>query len=244
MTGLVLYNRQFKPRWHMTALTILAIAFFVHLGSWQLQRAAEKQQMIANEAQLSNQAAVLWEPGMANPGQYQPVALQGFLLPDVLLLDNQHNHHQFGYDVLSPMQLSSGGVVLIDRGWIMGDPARQQFPDVITPVHQLTLSGQAYYPSDKVRVLGQILEKKQKNLAIIEKIDTHLISQFLHKSVYPFIIRLSPDEAHGYVREWPVVSMPPERHKAYAVQWFAMALAILAIFIGLNLKKLDEQSET
>lgn len=241
---MVLFNRQFKPRWHMTALALLAMGFFVYLGTWQLQRATEKREMIAKEAQLAKYAPTLWEPGMPHPGQYQSVELRGYFLPEVLLLDNQHHHHQFGYHVLSPMQSSSGGVVLIDRGWVSGDPARKQFPDVTNPVKTLKLAGQAYYPSDKIRVLGQILERKNARLAILEKIDTHLISQFLHKSVYPFIIRLSPDEANGYVREWPVVSMPPERHKAYAVQWFAMALVILAIFVGLNLKKLDEHSET
>lgn len=241
---MALYNRQFTPRWHMTTLALMAMSFLVYLGTWQLQRAAEKREMIVSEAQLASQAPIMWEPGMVNPGQYQPVELQGFFLPEVFLLDNQHHQHQFGYHVLTPMQLNSGGVVIIDRGWVSGDPARKQFPEVTNPRQVLKLSGQAYYPSDKIRVLGQILEKKRINLAIIEKIDTHLISQFLHKSVYPFIIRLSPDEAHGYVREWPVVSMSPERHKAYALQWFAMALVILVIFVGLNLKKLDEQSET
>lgn len=244
MSGSGFLNRQFAPGWQMTTVAILVIAFFIYLGMWQLQRADEKKEMIAREAHLSIQAPVVWEPGMANPKQYQSVILQGFFLPEVFLLDNQHYQHQFGYHILTPMQLTSGSVVVFDRGWVAGDPARKHFPAVTQSGQFVKLSGQTYYPSDKTRVLGQVLEKKSANLAILEKIDTHLVSQFLHKSVYPFIIRLSPNEANGYVREWPLVSMSPERHNAYAIQWFAMALVILAIFIGLNLKKPDEKNET
>ena len=51
-------------------------------------------------------------------------------------------------------------------------------------------------------------------------------------------MRLSTDESSGFVREWAIVSMPPVRHVGYAVQWFAMALAILILFIALNVKKI------
>ena len=85
-------------------------------------------------------------------------------------------------------------------------------------------------------MLGQALEKKEAGLAVVELLDTHLISQFLHKSVYPFIIRLGKQSANGYVREWAVVAMPPERHYGYALQWFAMALVLLIIYVSLSLK--------
>ena len=81
------------------------------------------------------------------------------------------------------------------------------------------------------------MDKKDENLAIIELIDTQLISQFLHKSVYPFIIRLSSQSKYGFVRDWPVIAMSVERHYGYAFQWFAIAFAIFIIFIILNMKK-------
>lgn len=84
---------------------------------------------------------------------------------------------------------------------------------------------------------GAGLRREKNNVTIIERIDTKLIGQFLHKSVYPFIIRLDKANAQGYVREWSIVAMPAERHYAYALQWFAMAFVILILFIALNLKK-------
>ena len=64
-----------------------------------------------------------------------------------------------------------------------------------------------------------------------------IIRQFLLKSVYPFIIRLSPQAEYGFVRDWPVVAMSVERHFGYALQWFAIALVIIILFIVLNVKK-------
>ena len=244
MANLVFFNRRFKPGWQMTALALLAIVFFVYLGLWQLQRAQEKKIMLAAHAQLASQNPIHWKPGMVNPKQYEPLVIEGNLLSETFLLDNQHYQHHFGYDVLTPMQLNDKTIVLIDRGWVRGDDRRHHFPEIVNPKHVIQLSGQAYYPSKKNWILGQGLEKKRANLAIVELIDTQLISQFLHKSVYPFIIRLDKTAANGFVREWPLVSMPPERHNAYAFQWFAMALVLLVIFIGLNMKKIHENSET
>ena len=37
-----------------------------------------------------------------------------------------------------------------------------------------------------------------------------------------------------YETHWPIVAMGPEKHLAYAVQWFAMALALLALYLYLG----------
>lgn len=236
-------KRTFTPHWAMTLSALLTIGLFVFLGVWQLQRAKEKASMLDQAANLSLQTPGKWKVGQALPLQYQPIVVKGEYLSPVLLLDNQHHQHQFGYHVITPLSVDKNQVILIDRGWIAGDLNRRQFPSISTPSQFLQISGQAYYPSNKEWVLGQEIEQKTANLIFIERINTQLISQFLHKSVYPFIIRLNKDEAYGYVREWSIVSMPPERHKAYAFQWFAMALAIFVIYVGLNLKKVNEKTE-
>ncbi|CDZ77514.1 hypothetical protein BN59_01797 [Legionella massiliensis] len=237
MVSLTCFNRRFTPDWRMTILALLAILFFTRLGFWQLERAEEKKQMLAAQASLAKQAPLSWEATLPLPKQYQPVRVSGQYLDEILLLDNQHYQHQFGYHVLSPLLLSSGQILLIDRGWVAGDIRRQNFPAINTPKDLVTLTGSAYYPSDKNWVLGQVMEEKTAKMAIIERVDSKLISQFLHKSVYPFIIRLENGGGQNFVREWPVVAMPPERHYAYAMQWFAIASVVLILFIALNMKK-------
>ncbi|STX50601.1 Uncharacterized conserved protein [Legionella busanensis] len=239
MASLTCFHRRFTFNWLMIMGVIFSSSFFIYLGIWQLNRAHEKKSMLITEKYLSEKSPIKWQVN-SNPKQYQQIIVQGQYLPQNFLLDNQHYEHQFGYNVLTPLLLSDGKVILIDRGWIKGDLDRRKLPTITFLNKSLQLLGQVYYPSSKNWVLGQILEEKTPNLAVIEQIDPVKISQFLHKSVYPFIIRLHKLEKNGYIREWAVISMPPARHKAYALQWFAMALAIWVIFIGLNLKKTNE----
>lgn len=246
MHSLTGFNVRFTPRWHMSLLALMAILLFTRLGFWQIQRAVEKKQMISAHRALAKHAPVSWQPSNELPIQYQPITVEGHFLSDVLLLDNQHYQHQFGYHVISPFVLANQHVILVDRGWIAGDVTRQTLPVIDLLMDFRTIVGSVYYPSEKNWLLGQLIEKEQANVAIVELIDTQLIGQFLHKSVYPFIIRERAQEVGGYVREWAVVAMPPQRHYAYALQWFAMALVILIIFIALNIttKKKHENCQT
>ena len=92
-------------------------------------------------------------------------------------------------------------------------------------------------PSRKSFVLGLGFESRGAHRAVIESIDFDTIAQFLHKSVYPFIIRLDKTSQAGFVRDWVTVVMPPARHQGYAFQWFALATVVLVVFIALNCKK-------
>ncbi|ARG98116.1 SURF1 family protein [Legionella micdadei] len=237
MVSVTCFNRCFTLNWRIAILTFLMVLFFARLGFWQLARAEEKKHMLATQATYAKQAPTIWNVGMNPPAQYQQIRVRGKYLPQVFLLDNQHYQHQFGYHVLSPLMLDGNKVVLIDRGFIAGEMNRQVLPEIIVPTDLMNLTGYAYFPSEKNWVLGQAYEKRQAKITIIERIDTKMVGQILHKSVYPFIIRLNKEAAQEYVREWSVVAMPPERHYAYALQWFAMASVILILFIALNLKK-------
>lgn len=240
MLSLTCFNRRFTTDWPMAIVVFFAILLFLRLGYWQLARAEEKKQLLAAQARAAQQRPLSLSSAETRPQQYQSIKVKGRYLPDILLLDNQHHAHRFGYNVLSPFELSSGKVVLIDRGWVPGDKDREILPEITIPAGTLTVKGYVYYPSEKNWVLGQAYEKKNDQVTLVERIDTQLIGLFLHKSLYPFIIRLNNDEQEGYLREWAIVSMQPERHYAYALQWFALALVILILFISLNLQKNDE----
>jgi len=44
-------------------------------------------------------------------------------------------------------------------------------------------------------------------------------------------VRLDAGTPGVFVRDWPVISTTPEKHRAYAVQWFAMAAMLLALHL-------------
>lgn len=223
----------------MFFLTMIGIIFFCRLGFWQIDRAHEKNQMLAQQHKFTHQQPLRWQSSLGNPQQYQPITLRGVFLSETFLLDNQHYQHQLGYDVLSPFQLNDGAVILVDRGWLASSGSRLSSLGIKTPKGELVLNGVAYYPLLNRWILSNSFEKNTDGVVIVEQIDVKSIGIFLHKSLFPFIMRLSNEDNYGFVRDWPIVSMSPARHYAYAFQWFAIALTILIIFIALNFKKND-----
>ncbi len=236
MFSLSFFGVTFTFSWRMFLCALIAILVLMGLGHWQVMRAQEKKALLLQAQRASDYPPVSWQ-GAKLPARYQSLTVQGTYLPQIFLLDNQHHAHQFGYDVLSALVLSNGSVVLVDRGWLKADVIRQTLPSVFIPKGRQKITGYAYYPSHKQWVLGPVVEVKTQQISVIEMISPHLIGKILHKSVYPFIIRLHATEPHGYLRQWSLVSMPPSRHIAYAIQWYAMAAIVLGLFIGLNVKK-------
>lgn len=239
MLSVTLFRYRFTTNWLMFLLALAGFTFFLKLGFWQLQRAAEKQTLLNTYHNRQKSAATNWESEDILPKNYSRINVSGFFYPQQLFLDNQHYQHQFGYNALSALALSNGYLVIIDRGWIAGDPSRVRFPKVTAPTQKVKLSGTVYWPT-KQWILGPIIEKKSNTLYLLERFDNNILSQVLQKKVYPFIIRLDAESPYGFRRHWEVVSMPPQRHKAYALQWFVMASLVIILFIALNLKKKNE----
>ena len=235
--SLTCFNRHFTPSWLMTLLAFVFIVLFVKLGFWQIQRGQEKNKMLVAQASMQRQPAQIWQTETALPKQYQPLIVQGQFLPTLFYLDNQHHDHQFGYHIISPLLLDNNKVLLIDRGWMKGDMNRSKLPAVTIPQGKIRVKGAAWYPSAGMWALGPEIDKRSGNVAVIESVKLDLVSQFLQKTVYPFIIRLDAKAEAGFVRQWPVVAMLPAKHYAYAFQWFAMALVIVILYVALNLKK-------
>jgi surfeit locus 1 family protein len=231
------FRYTFTPSFRMMILSLLGMIIFTLLGFWQLHRAAEKKYIISAQQQAHRQLPTHWSYHASLPQQHARIIVEGHFLKQLFFLDNQHEQHQFGYHVISPFMLTNQHIILVDRGWVQGELTRTSLPIIETPNQHIELQGSAYYPSSKQWTLGQVFENKEPGIAIMERLDTKLTSQFLHKSVYPFIIRLDKDAPHGYQRVWRIINMPPERHLAYAFQWFAMSLVVLILFITLNLKK-------
>ena len=236
MPSVTAFHFSFTPSWRMILLTLISMGLFIRLGYWQLDRGQEKRRLVAAYQTQATQLPTPF-PGV-DPKPYQRLSVQGHYLPINLLLDNQHHDHLFGYDVLTPFMLTNGKVVIIDRGWVNGDNKRTTFPNLTTPSSPQTITGQAYFPSPKRWLLGEAIDVKSKQLAVLETMDITIMSQFLHKSLYPFIIRQSPDDAEGYLRAWAIVSSSPERHDGYALQWFMFAFVVGILFIALNVKKI------
>ena len=234
----------FAPKMVFVLLTLIVMGLFNTLGIWQLHRADEKKVMLSNALARKKMSPILIRNKNESIENYQPIAAKGIYdSRHVFLLDNQFYQHQLGYEVIEPMQIS-GRIILVSLGWVRAPLDRQQLPVLILPKGKKEIQGTAYFPVRSSFVLGENVDKmkgvEHKNWPKrIERMDMLAIEQWLKMPVYPFILRLSPDQKLNslFVRDWPIVTLSPERHVGYAIQWFAMEFAVFIIFLGLNIKK-------
>lgn len=225
----------------VAALALLALLTW--LGNWQLDRAEEKRVLLETYT-----AAMEGEPRRVGPDElaalvdrprFEPVALHG-AYDDTrqAFLDAQTHQGRAGYRVWTPLVLSPGDMVLVDRGWIAADGDRARMPDIAVDGTPRTVRGYlSPLPQPGIR-LGQPDAGGPGWPRLLTWPDAGVVERAWNGDAPPVLVLLAQGEADGFVREWnPVEAIPPERHLAYAVQWFGLALALLVIIGVLVLRK-------
>jgi surfeit locus 1 family protein len=169
-------------------------------------------------------------------GQYE--------LEHQLLLDNRTYRGHAGYHVLTPMQLADGGsVVLVNRGWVPTGLDRAVLPEIPGPAGPVTIEAVTSLPPEKLFRLGDAEEHNTGWPKVVQQPDLARLEQLLDTGLLPVILLLDASDAHGFVREWqPVYGVTPDKHRAYAMQWFTLALVLLLIYIGVNSKRISDKS--
>ena len=114
-------SRVFSPRPFTTLLAIVLIAVLASLGRWQLRRAAEKQVMVDAFDRGADATRVVRLETAPLP-RYQHVEARGaYDASRQILIDNMTDAHgRAGYFVITPFALSTGGWMLVNRGWVSG----------------------------------------------------------------------------------------------------------------------------
>jgi cytochrome oxidase assembly protein ShyY1 len=231
--------------WLAIALTFIGIAVFVRLGVWQLDRAREAQALLdafagAGGATVEDFAAVSTNPP---PDHFPKVRVQGHFVPGRgWLRDEQLHAGRVGVEVYAAFAVAgSDALLLVDRGWTAWSHAPGTQPAVPpTPEGEVELSGTyAPFPASGLRVGGNVLTRQSTWPKLTLAIEHDEIAADLGGPLLPRVLLLDADAASGFERATTPALMPPERHRAYAFQWFAFALAALAIFVLLHWKKVD-----
>ena len=215
-----------------TIVTLVAVVIMCSLGMWQLQRAEEKTIRL-EQIESRKSAAPLQLADVLNSQEDLrdfPIEMYGSALTDnVFLLDNKQYEGQVGYQVLVPVQTNSG-LVLVNFGWVKGSQYRDQLPNIELPDGQRLLRGIAAVPELNPMVMETASVDGQWP-KVIQQIDLPFLETFVNEPLHGFIMLLSPQQPGGFIRQWQPVVMPPEKHLAYAVQWFGLAIASMLVFI-------------
>lgn len=220
----------------LALLALLTFALLCSLGCWQLRRAHEKQSLLAafNER---TQHQPLNESTLQQSGDwqfYRATLVGEFLNDQTILLDNKLFHGRIGYEVFTPFRGGSS-TILVDRGFIPQLNGRANLPAIKKIQGEQTITGFLKEPSRYVS-LGNMVDSTHHGKPFrIEFIDLAQLKTLLNlPQLSSYLLILQPNSPNAYPLEWQIVTMGPERHVGYAVQWFALALTLLIIFVALN----------
>ncbi len=212
------------------------------LGFWQLSRAQEKQDrldLLANDHNPPITCVSTIDKSVLN--KFEKVDFELKLARErSILVENKIQNGELGYHVLNiAKDPVSKKFILVNRGWVEGAANRADIPVVALPERDWKITGRVY------PVNSQMLSQKAE-LEIFDKIvrlpilDTHmllLLEDEFGITLEPYLLRLDSESDGALKVDWAWISMTPEKHLGYALQWFGLSLAFLIISLFALIKK-------
>ena len=229
-------------------LTLAGFGVLVGLGAWQVERMGAKQRLIDRvEARLTQPAVPLppeseW-PGLQSKAvDYLKVSLSGRFLHDKearlngFLSGSRTGDTTAGFFILTPLVLPDGATVIVNRGFVptaLAEPSTRKAGQVDGTV---TVTGLLRPPE----MPGYFVPANDpaRNIWFSRKPD-EIAAAFGLVRAAPFVVEADATANPG---GWPrggntLVSFP-NNHLQYALTWFALAIAILAVFFAFARQRL------
>lgn len=223
----------FRPRPVPTVIAGTGIVLLLALGTWQLFRLAEKNAINAFRAERVATAAVPLPARIDDlgPWEFRRVAVTGAFRHDgELRLNARSQRGNTGYDIVTPLERSDGGPpVLINRGWV---PYSRKEPGA-RPEGQVT---------GPVTVEGILRTAPRKGWLMPDNdaarnewfwFDLPAMKQAAGvPEAAPFYIEAGPaPNPGGFPIGGQTITQLPSNHLQYALTWFALAIALGAIYV-------------
>lgn len=237
-TRVSLFGRVFAPSWPMTLLTLALLGLFASLGQWQWNKGAAKQ-AVWDEYQRNAAARTSGGESFSRARRFARISLTGEFDPlHQFLLDNRSQDGAAGYEVLTPFA-SEGRWVLVNRGWIRFEGFRDRLPDVsMPPVQTVTITGRVDHLPASGLDSGRAAPSTDTSWPKLTSFPAHAeLEAALGQKLEPGMLLLDAEVVGGFARNWKPPGMAPERHLAYAIQWWAFAALLLVLYFSLNLRK-------
>jgi surfeit locus 1 family protein len=237
---------------------ILALAAFtvlVSLGNWQLRRLAWKEELIARASARPNEpvqplpTASDWASLDVAGGEYRPFRLAGHFLNKkealvfTSLPDPKGPFGGPGFWVVTPFALSEGGTVFVNRGFT---PQGREFPkdrgespsDAPTEVVGLMR------PSE-TRGIFTPADRPGENVFYARNALDLAAAKDISPPVAPFTIDLIATETPpgGLPQAGETRMAFTNNHLQYAITWYGLATALLAVFAAYVRGRLSERDK-
>ena len=224
--------------WVLLGLTLLVTALTTRLGFWQLGREEQKEQMYAQVlAQAQREplrTADFVQTHLPAQDWERPVALEGEWLPQwTVYLENRSMNGRPGYWVFTPLRLAAQRVVLVQRGWVPRPvSAGHSLPSIETPQGHVHIAGRWVAPPSQMMELANSNTQAlpaQGFVALRQNITMQALSQETGLDFVANVLQTG-EASEGLLRDWPTQLPGADKNRAYALQWFALALLCVGLF--------------
>jgi len=221
-------------------LTALGIAVLLGLGFWQLERRVWKEELIGRVAARTNAQPVSlppesdWKNVIAERDEYRRVTARGTFRHDrevqvyTVVSEQRGKHAGPGYWVMTPLELESGGRVIVNRGFV---PIDRKSPDTRSQgqvTGPTTVTGLLRMP-ERATLFSP--ENDPSRNAWYRRDPAEIAGALKLDRVAPFTIDADATPNPGGLPEGGRTRLNfPNDHLQYAFTWFGLALALAGVF--------------
>ncbi len=235
------------PRWiagHLLALGLVVL--FVNFGLWQLRRLAQREMynaLLESRLEADSQPfnRLISDYSFTAPENaedsvaYRRASATGrFDTANEVLLRSRAYDESPGYHVLTPLRLSGGRALLVDRGWVpfaLDDPPIREAAPPDAPVKVTGILKPPEVPPAGGGFLDRLgLIQKDPAVGELEAVffvNPVRLERQLPYTLEPVFLELA-SQTPPQTGQLPILPPPPELtngpHLSYALQWFSFAL--------------------
>jgi cytochrome oxidase assembly protein ShyY1 len=221
-------------------MVLALVALFCSLGVWQWSRGAYKDRLLDDvDRVLAERRPQELEVALGSAGPAWVRVEGAFLDLPALRLDNQQRGGRAGVRVYRAFAARSGEVLLVDLGWrpLGGDRA---VPDEAPLTASGALQGLLVPPPSAGLPIGPALTEIAPGRGWLAlRMDMPALSEAMRRPLAAKVLRLDPAQPLGYERDLDLLAntLPPEKHRGYAVQWFGFAAGLLVLSLFLQFRR-------
>ena len=224
-----MYRFLVRPKWIAFHLLVIgAVVLMVNLAFWQIRRLDERKDFNREvttraEQPIADFATLVTPATDPDSVEWRTVTATGTYVADLqLVVVNRGQAGQAGINVVTPLQLDDGRLLLVNRGFVP-EPGTAPAP----PAGTVTVEGRVR--ASQHRGLGQLSDPSSGPLTEVQRIDIPRIAEQLPGDVAQvYVDLLASRPSQGDV---PIPLPDPELtegpHLSYTIQWFIFSVCVL-----------------
>ncbi len=223
----------FRPLPGLTVTALIALAILLTLGTWQVQRRAEKHllldQIAARQAAPPAPIEILLPTGdyaalrkAIAVGQFDH-AREAY----VFAARTDRGPTQPGFKIITPFTLFSGDTILVDRGWVSSAHRDPQTRLQGQPPEQIEIEGVLQRPA----MPSAFTPQPEWTHRIVYARDSVAIAKALGLTLKSPLIFEAISRKPGGPEPLASTTTIPDNHLGYAITWYGLALALIVIYL-------------